>query len=262
MTINIIGANGTKLSLITENKIENRFKDFEDEYNLLNSKYLAECNSDIINKKCYYHYLKQISNLFIKSLSTGNNSDNTNDNNNNNNRIQHLVEYTNERNLLNTLYPHVKHVFKEFNILYHLHNSLNLINDKLNGVDSSTNLSSVRVTPHVKKFVKNINNVIQILKDKYPDNEEFNKHIEDIQNILIQIKDEIKKLKDILLEHKHKIQIEDYNPSQISSDFVANLKISLDDIIEVNKQINDNIKELINLINKLTDILSIIYTLI
>lgn len=240
MTINIIGANGSKLSLITENKIENRFKDFEDEYNLLNSKYLSECNSDIINKKCYYHYLKQISNLFIKSLS---------DNSDNSDNVQNLVEYTNKRNLLNTLYPHVKYVFKEFNILHHLHNSLNLINEKLN-LNSN------------KKFVKNINNVIQNIKDKYLDSEEFNKHIEDIQNILIQIKTEIKKLKDISLEHKHKIQIEDYNSNQISSDFVANLKISLDDIIEVNKQINDNIKELIKLINKLTDILSIIYTLI
>ena len=235
MSINIIGANGSKLSLITENKIKNIFEDFETEYALLNEKYLSKCNSNIINRKCYYHYLKQLSYLFIKSDD-----------------INELIIYANKRNSFKTLYQHVKCVLKDFDLLHHLHNSLKKIDNKLNY--------------HNTKFISNIQYVTGILSDY--DNQEINKYIEQIQNILENINNEIIKFKNISTNNNHKIILNDYNSNEISNEFITNLKISLDDIIEINTKIysqnkqTDNIEKLMTLINELTNILSNIYTLI
>jgi hypothetical protein len=45
MPITIIGSNDKKLIVITENKINNKFKDIKLEYELLNNKYFNKCNS-------------------------------------------------------------------------------------------------------------------------------------------------------------------------------------------------------------------------
>ena len=111
MSISIIGSNGNKLLLVTENKINNKFKDINLEYKLLKDKYLNRCNSNIIDKKCYKHFLQQLSYLFI-----------------NTNNINDLIKYINKRNKLDNLYKHLKIIVNDFDILYHLHDIINKFN--------------------------------------------------------------------------------------------------------------------------------------
>jgi len=114
MPITIIGSNDKKLILITENKINNKFKDIKLEYELLNNKYFNKCNSNIIDKKCYKHFLKQLSYLFTKT-----------------NNIDNLVKYINTRNNKTDLYKQFKIIIKEFNILNYLYKSIDILKKKL-----------------------------------------------------------------------------------------------------------------------------------
>jgi len=236
MSINIIGGNGSKLVLITENKIDNKFKDFEDIYNLLKRKYLSKCNSNIIDKQCYKHLLKRLSILFIGY-----------------NNINDLVIYTNKRNKLDTLYKHVKIIFKNFDLLHHLHYSIKLINKKINYSNNDN------------KFMYNINHILNILQDYNIDESrrnEMDTTISNIKDILNNINDEILILKNTPIENKHMILIDVDESKTFSNKFISNLVISLDDIIEINKIINSNIYKLIELINQFTDNLTNIYSLI
>lgn len=228
MPINIIGANGDKLFLITENKLENKFIDLEEEYGYLKDKYLSKCNSNIMNKKCYLHLLKQLSLLFVKK-----------------NDINKLVKYANKRNSLKNIYQHTKHIIIDFDLLHHLHNSLKLINNKLNYSNA--------------KFISNINYVINILSEY--DNKDIDEYIQQIKIILEKIDNEILKMKNTNTEHSHKLLLDRYN-NNISNDFIKNLIISLDDVVELNKTVNENIIKLMSLINDLTDKLTNLYALV
>lgn len=229
MPINIIGANGDKLFLITENKLENKFNDLEEEYNYLKDKYLSKCNSSIMDKKCYFHLLKQLSLLFVKK-----------------NNVNKLVKYVNKRNSLVNIYQHTKCIISDFDLLHHLHNSLKLIDDKLNYSNG--------------KFISNINYVMDTLSEY--DNRDINEYIRQIKIILEKIDDEILKMKNTNTGHDHKLILDKYNKNKISNDFIKNLIISLDDVIDLNKKVNENIINLMNLINELTDKLTNLYTLI
>lgn len=229
MAINIIGANGDKLFLITENKLENQFNDLEEEYGYLKDKYLSKCNSDIMDKKCYFHLLKQLSLLFIKK-----------------NDINKLVKYANKRNSLINIYQHAKFIFIDFNLLHHLHNSLKIVNDKLNYSNN--------------KFISNINYVMDTLSEY--DNKDIDEYIVQIKTILEKLDSEIIKMKNINTRHNHKLLLDKYNKNKISNEFIKNLIISLDDVVELNKKVNENIINLMSLINDLTDKLTNVYTLI
>ena len=227
MPISIIGAGGDKLVLITENKLDNEFNDFELEYTLLKDKYLSKCNSNIIDKVCYNHLLNQLANLFVK----------TDD-------IDKLVEYINKRSQFNNLYDHTKLILKDFDILHHLHKALKIINNKLkiNSPDSN--------------FINNVDEVINILYEY--DNQEINNNIDKIQYIIELINFEIIKLKHISINNTYHTIIK-YDSNKISNNFINDIKLSLDEIIDINNKVNTNIKEIINLINQLTDILTQVY---
>ena len=230
MTISIIGSNGSKILLITENKINNKFIDIELEYNLLKDKYLNKCNSNIIDKKCYKHFLSQLSNLFTKT-----------------NNIENLIDYINERNTNNNLYMHFKLVSKNLNILRYLHNSITKFNTALNIQNKKNNI--------IYNIEKIINRLLKLHENKKQD---INDKTDNIKNILISIEKETNKFKILNVKKLDPIK----NSNNISSEFINNIIISLDNIIDTNKLINQNITVFIELINKLTDNLTDLYLLI
>ena len=230
MTISIIGSNGSKILLITENKINNKFIDIELEYNLLKDKYLNKCNSNIIDKKCYKHFLSQLSNLFTKT-----------------NNIENLIDYINERNTNNNLYMHFKLVSKNLNILRYLHNSITKFNTALNIQNKKNNI--------IYNIEKIINRLLKLHENKKQD---INDKTDNIKNILISIEKETNKFKILNVKKLDPIK----NLNNISSEFINNIIISLDNIINTNKLINQNITVFIELINKLTDNLTDLYLLI
>lgn len=230
MTISIIGSNGSKILLITENKINNKFNDIELEYNLLKDKYLNKCNSNIIDKKCYKHFLYQLSKLFTKT-----------------NNIENLINYINERNTNNNLYMHFKLVSKNLNILHYLHNSITKFNTALNIQNKKNNI--------IYNIEKIINRLLKLHENKKQD---INEKAENIKNILISIEKETNKFKILNVKKLDPIK----NSNNISSEFINNSIISLDNLINTNKLINQNITVFIELINKLTDNLTDLYLLI
>lgn len=230
MTISIIGSNGSKILLITENKINNKFNDIELEYKLLKDKYLNKCNSNIIDKKCYKHFLYQLSKLFTKT-----------------NNIENLIDYINERNTNNNLYMHFKLVSKNLNILHYLHNSITKFNTALNIQNKTNNI--------IYNIEKIINRLLKLHENKKQD---INDKAENIKNILISIEKETNKFKILNVKKLDPIK----NLNNISSEFINNIIISLDNIINTNKLINQNITVFIELINKLTDNLTDLYLLI
>ena len=230
MTISIIGSNGSKILLITENKINNKFNDIELEYNLLKDKYLNKCNSNIIDKKCYKHFLYQLSKLFTKT-----------------NNLENLIDYINERNTNNNLYMHFKLVSKNLNILHYLHNSITKFNTALNIQNKKNNI--------IYNIEKIINRLLKLHENKKQD---INEKAENIKNILISIEKETNKFKILNVKKLNPIK----NSNNISSEFINNIIISLDNLINTNKLINQNITVFIELINKLTDNLTDLYLLI
>jgi len=234
MTISIIGSNGSKMLLITENKINNKFNDIELEYNLLKDKYLNKCNSNIVDKKCYKHFLHQLSNLFTKT-----------------NNIEKLITYINKRNVNNNLYMHFKLVSNDLDILHYFHNSINKLNTKLDIKNTNNNVIN-NIERIINKLLKlQINNEESKEKDIY-------ENAKSIKNILMSIQNETKKLKILNIKKLDKISF----TSNISSEFINNIIKSLDNIISTNKLINQNITIFIELINKLTDNLTHLYLLI
>ena len=230
MSISIIGSNGSKILLITENKINNKFNDIELEYNLLKDKYLNKCNSDIIDRKCYKHFLHQLSHLFTKT-----------------NNIEELIGYINERNVNSNLYMHFKIVIKNLDILHYLHNSINKLNIKLD-INNKTN----NVIQNIEKI---INRLLKLHEDK---EQEIYNNVDNIKNILISIEKETNKFKILNVKELDTL----INSNNISSEFINNVINSLDNIINTNKLINQNITIFIELINKLTDNLTNLYLLI
>ena len=88
--------------------------------------------------------------------------------------------------------------------------------------------------------------------------QDINDKAENIKNILISIEKETNKFKILNVKKLDPIK----NSNNISSEFINNIIISLDNIIDTNKLINQNITVFIELINKLTDNLTDLYLLI
>lgn len=238
MSISIIGSNGNKLVLITENKISNKFNDLELEYNLLTDKYLNKCNSMIIDRRCYNHYIQQLSYLFIKS-----------------NNINDFIKYINNRNSSTNLYFQTKIIVKDFDILNHLHKGILLINKKLN-----LNIKSGDFLYIIKKIIKKIQ---AMSLDKTIDSP-----TDYIKENLLKIYNIIKSIKEIEIPS-------DYNEKEIlvdeklfntpSSNNINKIINSLSNIIKMNNNINTNstyLNDLIILINELTEKLTNVYLLI
>jgi len=232
MPITIIGSNDKKIIVITENKINNKFKDIKLEYELLQKKYFNKCNSNIIDKKCYKHFLKQLTYLFTKT-----------------NNIDKLVIYINTRNNNTNLYKQFKIIMKELDILYFLHNSINILKKKLNIPINNKN-----------NFIYNIEYIInKVLSIKNKNEREPIYNIADnIKKILVKLQNENNRLKIINIK---KINKDLFLSDKLSSTFMNNIKESLDNIIKTNNIINDNISIYIELINELIQNLTDLHSL-
>lgn len=228
MTISIIGSNDQKLILVTDNKINNKFKDIELEYNLLKNKYLNKCNNTIIDKKCYIHFLTQLSYLFTKT-------------NNHNN----LINYINMRNKNNILYYQFKLALKDFDLLHYLHKSIKIINKKINYTKNTNVIYNIEYI---------INKILDIKKDK--DKEKIHAISTDIKNTLNLLKKETNKIKIIKI---NTINLQLKLSNNYSSNFINDVITSLDNIIITNNIINNNINIFIELINDLTQNLTDLY---
>jgi hypothetical protein len=238
MSISIIGSNGNKLVLITENKISNKFNDLELEYNLLTDKYLNKCNSMIIDRKCYNHYIQQLSYLFIKS-----------------NNINDFIKYINNRNSSTNLYFQTKIIVKDFDILNHLHKGILLINKKLN-----LNIKSGDFLYNIKKIIKKIQ-TMSLDKTIDSPTDYINENLLKIYNI-------IKSIKEIEIPsyyNENEILVDEKLFNTPSSNNINKIINSLANIIKMNNNINTNstyLNDLIILINELTEKLTNVYLLI
>jgi hypothetical protein len=239
MSISIIGANGNKLSLITEDKISNKFDDIELEYNLLKDKYLGKCNSIIINKIHYSHFLKQLMNLFNPGEIN----------------IDKFINFLNNYNNDINLYNHVKKTIIKFNMLYNLNDIIEHIKKKIFNDNKTSKIKKYDLYKEIKIILKNI------LK-KFPKDEEIKKTSNYIELYLLDLKKEILKIKMIYIK---KIKILEYNQSNeklYSKIFIENVMLNLDNVIVINKIIQKNIIGLDKIINKITNELFILHTLI
>ena len=142
---------------------------------------------------------------------------------------------------------HFKLVSKNLNILRYLHNSITKFNTALNIQNKKNNI--------IYNIEKIINRLLKLHENKKQD---INDKAENIKNILISIEKETNKFKILNVKKLDPIK----NSNNISSEFINNIIISLDNIIDTNKLINQNITVFIELINKLTDNLTDLYLLI
>lgn len=240
MSISIIGSNGYELSLITEDKISNKFDDIELEYNLLKDKYSGTCNSIIINKIHYSHFLKQVMNLFNPGEV------------NIDKFIDFLNNYILKENDKN-LYSHVKKTVIKFNMLDNLNDIIQHIKKKL-----------FKKTNKKKEYdlYKEIKNILKKIVIKFPKDEEIKKTSNYIKKYLLELKKEILKIKMISIKKIKFLECNKSNEKIYSKKFIENVMLNLDNIIAINKIIQKNIIGLDKILNKITNELFILHTLI
>jgi hypothetical protein len=138
---------------------------------------------------------------------------------------------------------------KELDILYFLHNSINILKKKLNIPINNKN-----------NFIYNIEYIInKVLSIKNKNEREPIYNIADnIKKILVKLQNENNRLKIINIK---KINKDLFLSDKLSSTFMNNIKESLDNIIKTNNIINDNISIYIELINELIQNLTDLHSL-
>lgn len=239
MSISIIGSNGNELSLITEDKISNKFDDIELEYNLLKDKYLGKCNGIIINKLHYSHFLKQLMDLFNPGETD----------------IDKFITFLNNHNNNTSIYSHVKETVNKFNMLYNLNDIIQHIKKKLFNDTKSSKTNEHDLYRDIKIILKKV-------LIKYPKNEEINKTNKYIKKYLLELKNEILKIKMIIIKKLNFLEYNQSNEKLYSKKFIENVMLNLDNIITVNKTIQKNIIGLDKIINKISNELFILHTMI
>ena len=228
MSISIIGSNGNELSLITEDKLYNKFDDIELEYNLLKDKYLGTCNAIIINKLHYSHFLNQLMNLFKPGEID----------------IDKFITFLNIHNESKNLYDFIKETVNKFNMLYNLNDIIQHIKKKL-----------FNKTDNKKEYdlYKEIKNILKKISIKFSKNQEIKNTIDNIENSLLELKKEILKIKMIEIKKKNFLEYNESNEKLYSKNFIENVMLNLDHVIMINKIVQKNIKGLDIIINKLTN---------
>jgi len=230
MSIEILGSNENKLTLITKNKLKNSMSDIKIEYNLLKDKYLTKVNSDIIDKKCYNHFINQLIKLFNPKSKN----------------IEDFIEYINNTNSNSDLYKHVKNSVANYNVLSKLNNAVDKIKNKL-GEKYSMEYKKESHNKLYKdiKFILLIADADKTNVTKCRTNliKEITEELTNLKNKTIQIK----KLN--ILNNNKKIK---YNRKYTNA-FIEDLIDALDNIIIINKTIKKYIIEIDEIINLLTD---------
>lgn len=239
MSISIIGSNGNTLSIITEDKISNKFNDIELEYNLLKDKYLKTCNGMIINKVNYSHFLKQLMNLFNPGEIDVNN----------------FITFLNEHNSKTSLYSHIKKTISETDLLNNLNGNITHIENKLN-----ENIRSKK--SNETNLYKDVKNILKKVLIKFPKDSEVKKTVNYIESYLLELKKEILKVKMIVIKKMKVLEENLSNDKLYSKNFIDGIILNLDNIIIINKIIQKNIIQLDNIINKITNELFILQTVI
>lgn len=239
MSISIIGSNGNTLSIITEDKISNKFNDIELEYNLLKDKYLGTCSGMIINKVHYSHFLKQLMNLFNPGETDVNN----------------FITFLNEHNSKTSLYSHIKETITKTDLLNNLNDNITHIENKLN-----ENIRSKK--SNETDLYKDVKNILKKVLIKFPKDNEIKKTVNYIESYLLELKKEILKVKMIVIKKMKVLDENLSNDKLYSKNFIDGIIVNLDNIIVINKIIQKNIIQLDNIINKITNELFILQTLI
>ena len=229
MTISIIGANGNNLTIVVEDKLSNKLDDINLEYSLLKEKYRVECESDIIDKTYYIHFLNQLMNLFNHDIS----------------ELNKFILYINEKNNNDNLNQHIKIIIDNSKILDNLNNIIKLINIKLK-------------IKNDKNLYKNISYIIKILKKNK--SSDINNLIKNIENNLISLNSKLNEIKNIKLRKKDIIISSDI--ILYSKKLISDILKSLDNVIEINSIIQKNITTLENNLNNIIDNLTKLYNII
>jgi len=237
MSISIIGSNGKSLSIITDDKLLNLFNDIELEYNLLKDKYLEKDNIILINDEHYNHFLNQLIDLFNVGIE-GDNS-------------QVIINFIQKHNNLYKLYPHVKEMIKKYDLLLNLNNIISNIKEKLNLSNTDINHNLYK---DIKLILKKIKNGDEVIDTK------VNKTIINIETYLIDLKKEILKIKSIVIKKSINLECE-YNKIHYK-ECIKYIITNLDNIINVNNIVQKNTIVLDKIINKITNELFILNTLI
>ena len=237
MSIEILGSNGSKLKLITEDKIESIINEKEITYNLYKKKYLNEKN----NNKLSEHLYKQL----MKSFYNYDESQNYNYNFHkfkiyldNISKLSNLSEYINifliENDLFNNLNSAIlrvlKKIFKEYKIKYiELNNNYYL---------------DLLILIHLLKNIEsNSENNKQLIKKLEDDIDILNRYM--INNVSIIT---IKKInnKDNILENCN-----DTNIIMILDNYLNNIKSIKSNILKIDSLINIIIEDIYKFYNLL-----------
>lgn len=239
MSISIIGSNGNELSIITEDKLSNKFDDIELEYNLLKDKYLGTCSGMIINKVNYSHFLKQLMGLFNPGDTD----------------ISNFITFLNEHNSKTSLYSHIKKTISETDLLNNLNDNITHIENKLNKNIRSNKSNETDLYKDVKNILKNV-------LIKFPKDNEIKKTVSYIEKYLLELKKEILKVKMIVIKKMNILEKNISNDKLYSKNFIDRIILNLDNVIVINKIIQKNIIGLDTIINKITNELFNLHTLI
>jgi hypothetical protein len=236
MSISIIGSNGNELSIITEDKLSNKFDDIELEYNLLKDKYLETCNGMIINKVHYSHFLKQLMNLFNPGETD----------------INNFITFLNNHNNKLSLYEHVKETITKYNLLLNLNNIIEHFKNKL----------FVHIKTNENDLYKDIKKILKPILIKFPNDDKVLKTTDNIKKYLLELKKEILKVKMITIKKISCLDVNISNEKLYSKNIIECVMLNLDNIVMINKIIQKNIIGLDKIINKITNELFILHNLI
>lgn len=239
MSISIIGSNGNELSIITEDKIYNKFNDIELEYNLLKDKYLGTCSGMIINKVNYSHFLKQLMDLFNPGETD----------------INNFITFLKNHNSKTSLYSHIKKTISETNLLNNLNDNITYIENKLN-----ENIRSTKSNEH--DLYKDVKNILKKVLIKFPNDDKVLKTTDNIKKYLLELKKEILKVKMINIKKINCLDVDISNEKLYSKKVIECVMLNLDNIVMINKIIQKNIIGLDKIINKITNELFILHNLI
>lgn len=250
MSIEIIGSNGSKIKLITEDKIESVIDENEITYNLYKNKYKDIINSSKTNEciNSYDHLLKQL----IISFSNYDESKSFNKNLKYFNKIldkiintTHILEYINlffiQTNILNKLTDAIHKIIKKI-----IKNKLTTNSTKINFIQLNNNyyLDLLILKQLLKEININNSDEFKIKFDKLNTNiDNLNKYIDSISIIALKKKENYNNSNNSNCINDPKKII------YILDTYIENIKFIKGNILKIDSLINIIVEDIYNFYN-------------
>ncbi len=250
-SIEIIGSNGSKLKLITEDKIESIIDENEITYNLYKSKYTKENKlTEQDGEKCINssnHLLKQL----IKSFSTYNDDLSFDDN------LKNFSNILNKINNTNNIIEIINIFFIQNNVLYKLENAIYKIIKKINKkyTPSGTKCSNGKLQKQIKL---NNNYYLDLLLLQYflkqIKDEKITSHLDKLVNSINDLNEYLDKISIIVIKKKSidnsiNCITTPNNIINILDNYLDHIKIIKGNILKIDSLINIIIEDIYKFYN-------------